>query len=81
MEDWIVVLDSNDASQEQLRVCRALRPPLRGAVQCDDPDNAEAAVCRAVEAFPSFCHAPSNACVQGLRATQADLEALTALAP
>jgi hypothetical protein len=79
MDQWIVVTDSDAASAEQMRVCRAVPHALRGAVQCDLPENADAAVCREVERFPAFCHVPSNACVYGVRSTREELEALTAL--
>lgn len=81
MDQWIVVTDSDAASAEQLQVCRAVRPSLRGAVRCDRAENADADVCREVERFPAFCHVPSNACVYGVRSTREELEALAAMVP
>ena len=81
MDEWIVVLDEDDSlSHEQLEVCQALRPALKGALVChagDDPRNET--LCNEVEHFPAFCHAPTNACVYGLRETQDDFEALATI--
>jgi hypothetical protein len=79
MDQWVVVLDKDAVSTEQLAVCRALKPALRGAIACDDPDNAENAVCQQVDFFPAFCHVPSSQCVYGLRATNDALDALLTL--
>lgn len=79
MDQWVVVLDDDSLSQEQLRVCQVLKPALRGAVRCDDPDNHSAPICHAVEAFPAFCHAGTQSCVYGLRRTLQELEALDTL--
>tara|TARA_B110000046_G_scaffold174330_1_gene197957 strand:+ start:487 stop:762 length:276 start_codon:yes stop_codon:yes gene_type:complete len=81
MDQWVVVLDADAVSQQQLKVCQALKPALQGAVRCDDLDNGDAPVCHAVTHFPAFCHVPSNACVYGLRATSDELDALPSLAP
>lgn len=81
MDEWIVVVDGDPVSREQLQVCHALKPALRGAVRCDDRDNGDAPVCHTVTHFPAFCHVPSNACVYGLRATATELDALPTLAP
>lgn len=80
MDDWIVVLDDDAASRAQLEVCQALRPSLKGAVKCDATAQ-QADVCQTVDFFPAFCHAPSNACVYGVRRTEAELQALVTLAP
>ena len=79
MDQWVVVLDDDSLSQEQLRVCQALKPAFRGAVRCDDPDNHSTPVCHAVEAFPAFCHADTQSCVYGIRRTPGELEALATL--
>jgi len=75
----VVVLDEDAVSKEQLAVCRALKPALRGAIACGDPDNADSGVCRQVDFFPAFCHVPSSQCVYGLRATTDALDALLTL--
>ena len=78
MENWIVVVDSDDVSKRQMDVCRALRPSLQGAVECHLPDNAEATVCKDVKYFPAFCNTTSNECVYGLRTEQSDFDELIA---
>ena len=73
MSSCLVVLDDDAVSQEQLRVCRALKPPeVEGLVLCSDPENKE--ICEAVEYFPAFCR--GTECVYGLRETEADFAAL-----
>ena len=75
---WVVVLDDDPVSQEQLRVCHAMKPPqLDGVVLCSHPENKE--ICEAVEYFPAFCR--GSECVYGLRDTTADFAALTPAAP
>lgn len=81
MDQWVVVLDDAPASREQLAACQALRPSLRGAIQCDLLENEDAAVCREARAFPAFCHTPSNACVYGARLTLPEMEALVSATP
>lgn len=77
--EWVVVVDKT--SHRQLEVCKAVRPStLRGAVDCDDLDNAHADVCREVASFPAFCHVPTNQCVYGTRDTPEALESLATLA-
>lgn len=73
LSDWIVVLDDDPVSRAQRQVCEAQRPDFRGAVQCDDADNARAPVCSAVEKFPAFCHVERNACVYGFRTDFSEL--------
>lgn len=78
MQNWIVVVDSDDVSARQMQVCRALRPQLQGAVECNLPENADAAVCRDVKYFPAFCNTTTNECVYGLRKEQSDFDELIA---
>lgn len=79
---WIVVVDSDAVSQQQLAVCRANPSEhVRGAIECDSDVNRDTPVCHQVTHFPAFCHEPSNSCVYGLRQTQNDLQELNAIAP
>ena len=77
MDQWVVVLDADPVSRRQLEVCKALRPSLAGAIQCDLSENEDAKICTAVHYFPAFCNVTHNQCSYGLRATRAELEALT----
>lgn len=81
LKDWICVVDSDPISQRQKSVCMRDRPPLKGMIDCSDTDNAEAVVCNTVTHFPCFCHAPTNACVYGLRETAAAISELPSLLP
>ena len=76
MDSFVVVLDDDAISREQLRVCHALKPPqLQGAVLCSQPENKD--ICDAVEYFPAFCR--GTECVYGLRTTQEDFANLATL--
>lgn len=81
LEDWIVILDDDAASKYQLDVCLAVKPKIRGAIRCDDPDNEGAAVCEKVEAFPTWCYAPTNECFAGVRDSEEAILALTHITP
>ena len=81
LDQWIVVVDGDALSQSQMAACRALHVPLRGAVECHKPDNADAEVCQAVPYFPAFCHTELNQCVYGVRREVAEFEALASVAP
>jgi hypothetical protein len=76
---WMLIVDSDEASREQLRLCEARRPStVRGAIRCDDRDNADAPICAAVDYFPAFCNEASKECVYGRR-THDEMEALATL--
>lgn len=80
MEDWIVVLDENDKlSQDQLNVCKAVKPTLKGVVMCNQNTNID--MCNQVDYFPAFCHTSTNSCVYGLRKTEDEFVELTKLVP
>ena len=80
MEDWILVLDENEkSSQEQLNVCKAVKPALRGVVMCKQDTNID--MCHQVDYFPAFCHTSTNSCVYGLRKTEDEFVELTKLVP
>lgn len=75
MDQWVLVVDDKDAtSNEQLAVCKALKPPLRGVVVCET--NTKEELCREVDMFPAFCNANTNSCTYGLRKSQEELDAL-----
>ena len=76
MNDWVVVVDDDAVSRRQMDVCKLLKPPLHGAIECNLDDNAEAKVCLDAKYFPAFCNVKSNECVYGLRTTMQDMEAL-----
>ena len=76
MNNWVLVADSDPLSTHQIEVCKALRPPIAGAILCSDVDNRDAPVCYEVSHFPAFCHKETRECRYGLRATQADLDEL-----
>jgi len=80
MDRWVLVVDSDPVSQRQVEACRSTGAcqPLKGAVRCDDAENASTPICHAVEYFPAFCDVNDSACVYGLRATEADITALAA---
>lgn len=80
MDDWIVVLEEkNRISQEQLQVCKALKPTLKGVVMCGE--TTDVPMCHEVDFFPAFCNTHTNSCVYGLRRTEADFAELTKLVP
>lgn len=79
MDRWVVVVDGDETSKRQMDVCRVLRPPLQGAIDCSDPDNASATVCTEVDFFPAFCDTEQRKCVYGLRETIDELEGLVRL--
>lgn len=81
MEQWVVVLDDTVESKAQFDACKALRPNLRGAIQCDLLENENASVCREAAAFPAFCHTPTNSCLYGSRLTLSEMEALVKSVP
>ena len=79
MEEWVVVLQTDhEESDEQLKVCRALKPSLAGVVVCE-PDSS-APLCNDLTNFPAFCHKPTNACTVGLRTTSQAMQELLTMA-
>ena len=80
MENWVIVLDEEDAlSQEQLKVCKVLKPEVKGVVMC--PRHASPELCDHVDFFPAFCHTKSNSCVYGMRTTKEDFADLATTVP
>ena len=79
LSDWIAVIDADSESRQQLEVCKAHRPSLKGLIDCTDPKNADASACHEVDFFPAFCHVPTNSCVYGFRGDLASMESLTSL--
>jgi len=78
--DWVVVLDSDPLSQEQLQVCRAVHPPeVKGAIRCDDEENSNNPLCSEIDYFPAFCHVNENSCVYGVRRTLDEFAQLATL--
>lgn len=78
LQNWVVIVDSDPVSQKQLQVCKDLKPDLKGAILCQDPENDKSAICNTVERFPAFCHHTRNSCVYGLRPDAESLEELHA---
>ena len=77
MDQWILVLGEDDASREQLDICKALKPPLKGSVVCDE--RSKEAICSEVPFFPAFCHTATNSCVYGVRTDRDAFDSLTTL--
>lgn len=79
MDQWVLVLQTDqEESDEQLKVCKVLKPSLAGVVTCDVDSNT--ALCHDVSSFPAFCHKPTNACTVGLRTTPHALQELLTMA-
>lgn len=76
MDKWILVVDDDAVSRRQMEVCRAVRPGLKGFVDCSEEENRDAPICAAVDAFPAFCDEERSACVYGFRGTAEELAAL-----
>ena len=64
-DNWILVVDADPASRQQIQVCERDKPPLR-AVKCDEASNANLDICKEVERFPAFCDVSRSACVYGV---------------
>ena len=79
MDKWILVADDDALSRRQVEVCRAVRPGLKGYVDCSEEANRTAPICAAVDAFPAFCDEERKACVYGFRGTAEELTALATL--
>jgi hypothetical protein len=63
MEDLVLVIGSNAASEEQMRACRAARPRINGVLQCDTAlDSKGRDLCDSVKSFPAFCDKKTNMC-------------------
>ena len=76
MDKWVVVVGDDAVSKKQMDVCRALKPPLHGAVECHLDTNADASVCTKTRFLPAFCNVQTDECVYGLRTEMRDIEAL-----
>lgn len=76
MNEFVVVVDADPLSRRQLEICAALKPDLKGGIDCTLQENSFADICFSVKEFPAFCHAPTNRCVYGLRTTKEHFEDL-----
>tara|TARA_B110000046_G_scaffold169754_1_gene189133 strand:- start:1440 stop:1748 length:309 start_codon:yes stop_codon:yes gene_type:complete len=67
--NWIFVGDMEECphSKRQVEVCKQLGLNIKGAVLCNEPEQAQSDACTKVPAFPCFCNVASNVCVAGLR--------------
>tara|TARA_B110001452_G_scaffold265949_1_gene271651 strand:- start:7974 stop:8234 length:261 start_codon:yes stop_codon:yes gene_type:complete len=66
---WILVVDTDAYSKEQMQICMRIKPPIKGVEDCSRSD-ANGELCRETRFFPSFCHEDTKACVAGLRTTR-----------
>jgi hypothetical protein len=76
MENWILVLDDDKFSNEQMNVCKILKPKLAGVIMCQEQNTSHLDICNEVTFFPAFCNKENNACVYGVRETTKDFEDL-----
>ena len=64
MERLVLVIDGEKASHDQLKVCRAEKPPILGVEDCRRHD-ANAELCRELPTLPAFCNIDTKKCLSG----------------
>jgi hypothetical protein len=75
MKKWVLVIDNDKVSKEQLNICMHLKPPLKGVINCSDKHNDESSqtLCKELDFFPAFCDTKTNICQYGIRETREEI--------